>query len=82
MRAGQPRSVGLLRTTRNTSRAANSTATPIAAKLARQPITGRRAARGAAATMPPRLATDVQAPVSVPNSRRRNHCAMILAAAT
>jgi hypothetical protein len=35
---------------------------------------------GAAAVNPPRLATDVQAPVSVPNSLLRNHCAMIFAA--
>ena len=52
------------------------------AKLARQPINERSAASGAAAAMPPRLATEVQAPVSVPNSRRRNHWAMIFAAAT
>ena len=65
-----------------TSTAVPSTATPMAAKLARQPMSERSAASGAAATMPPRLANDVQAPVSVPNSRGRNHAAMTFAAAT
>ena len=56
--------------------------TPTPARLGRQPASVISAMSGAAAVRAPRLATDVQAPVRVPNSRGRNHCAMILAAPT
>jgi hypothetical protein len=79
---GSPRSEGLSRTKRYTSSAVASMTNPTLPRLNRQPASVISAMSGAAAVSPPRLATDVQAPVRVPNSLLRNHCAMILAAPT
>ena len=75
-------SPGVSRTKMYTSTAVTSTVTPTVPRLMRHPTNAIDAASGPAAVSPPRFATDVHAPVSVPNSLLRNHRVMICAAPT